>query len=64
MIDADMQVVDTDPSDTFDFFIDRYNEQLVAAFSRNQPNYALLVFMRDFNDLGTPPRPGERQPPK
>ena len=64
MPDADMQVVDTDPSDPFDFFIDRYNEQLVAGFSRNQENYGLLVFMRDFNDLGTPAKAGERLPPK
>ena len=26
--------------------------------------YALLVFMRDFNDVGTERRPGERMPPK
>jgi hypothetical protein len=64
MPDADMQVVDTDPSDPFDFFIDRYNEQLVAGFSRNQPSYGLLVFMRDFNDLGTPPKAGEKLAPK
>ena len=63
MIDADMQVVDTDPSDPFDFFIDRYNEQLVEGLSRNQPDYGLVVYMRDFDDLGTPPRPGERRPP-
>jgi hypothetical protein len=62
-VDADMFVADTDPSDPFDFFIDRYNDELVAGFSRNQPNYALFVFMRDFNDLGKPPRPGERFAP-
>lgn len=60
MVDADMQVVDTDPSDPFDFFIDRYNEQLVAGFSRNQPNYGLLVFMRDYNDLGKPKKAAEK----
>lgn len=60
MIDADMQVVDTDPSDPFDFYIDRYNDQLVEGFSRNEPNYGLIVFMRDFNDVGLPPRAGER----
>lgn len=63
MIDAEMQVADSDPSDPFDFFIDRYNEQLVAGFSRNQPDYGLLVFMRDFDDLGKPARPGERLAP-
>jgi hypothetical protein len=60
MVDADMQVVDADPGDPFDFVIDRYNEQLVAGYSRNQPNYGLVVFMRDFDDVGKPPRPGER----
>lgn len=63
MIDSNMQVVDTDPSDPFDFFIDRYNDQLVAGFSRNQPDYGLLVFMRDYSDLGKPVRPGERRVP-
>jgi hypothetical protein len=62
MVDADMQVVDSDPSDPFDFNIDHYNDQLVAGFVRNQPNYGLLVFMRDFSDLGKPARPGERMP--
>jgi hypothetical protein len=60
MVDASMQVVDTDPSDPFDFFIDRYNDQIVAGFSRNQPDYGLLVFMRDYSDLGKPARAGER----
>ena len=63
MVDADMQVTDTDPSDPFDFFIDRYNDQLVGGFSRNQSDYGLLVSMRDFADLGKPARPGERLPP-
>ncbi|MGZ4810635.1 MAG: hypothetical protein ACXV7D_15020 [Thermoanaerobaculia bacterium] len=63
MVDADMQVVDSDPSDAFDFYIDRYNEELVSGFSRNQTNYGLLVFMRDFADVGKPARPGERLPP-
>ncbi len=64
MVDADMEVVDTDPSDPFDFFIDRYNDELVEGFSRNQPNYGLLVYMRDFNDVGLPPQPGEKLVPK
>ena len=63
-VDADMFVADADPSTPFDFFIDRYNDQLVAGYSRNQPNYGLFVVMRDFNNLGTPPKPGERQAPK
>lgn len=64
MVDADMQVVGTDPSVPFDFYLDRYNDQLVAGFSRNQPDYGLVVFMRGFKDLGRPVRAGERLPPK
>jgi len=63
MVDADMLVVDADASDPFDFFIDRYNDQLVAGYSRNENNYGLFVVMRDFNDIGTPLKPGERVPP-
>lgn len=51
MVDANMQVTDVDGSDPFDFFIDRYNDQLVAGHSENQPDYGLLVFMRDFNKM-------------
>lgn len=64
MVDADMQVVDTDPSDPFDFYIDRYNDQLVAGFDRDQTNYGLLVFMRDFDDLGRPLKAGEKRAPE
>jgi len=64
MPDADMEVIDTDPSDAFDFYLDRYNEQLVAGYSRNSPSYGLVVHMRDFADLGSAPRPGEVLAPK
>ena len=63
MVSADMQVIDTDESDPFDFFIDRYNEQLAAGFDHNRADYGLTVFMRDFEDLGKPLRPGERLAP-
>ncbi len=58
IVDADMEVVGTDPRVPFDFDLDHYNDQLVAGYSRNQPNYGLLVFMRGFKDLGTPAEAG------
>lgn len=60
MVSADMEVIDSDPGDPFDFFLDRYNEQLVAGYERNRPNYGLTVHMRDWSDVGKPPRPGEK----
>jgi hypothetical protein len=64
MVDAALQIADADPSDPLDFYLDRYNDQLVAGYTRNQSNYGLLVFMRDFAALGQPRRPGERLAPK
>ena len=47
MVHADMQVVDAEPGDPFDFDIARYREQLVAGYSRTLPDDGLLVFMPD-----------------
>jgi hypothetical protein len=52
MSDADLQLIDADPRDTFDFFSERYNEQLVAGYSRNTPSGALRTYMPDYEDLG------------
>ncbi len=52
MVAADMQIVDLDPGDPFDFSIDQYNRQLVAGYSRNQPDLGLEVFMPDLSDVG------------
>jgi hypothetical protein len=58
MIDTDLLIVDADPKDRFDFFLDHYNEQLVAGYSRNTPDHGLIVTMPDFSTLG----PGRRLP--
>ena len=47
MTDADMQVLDADPSDAFDFDLDHYMVQLVAGYSRTLANAALWVVMPD-----------------
>jgi len=64
MVTADMQVIDTDDTDPFDFFIDRYNAQLVAGFDHNLADYGLTVYMRDFEDIEKPVKPGERLAPQ
>jgi hypothetical protein len=51
MTDADLQIVDADPSDPFDFYLAHLNEQLVAGESRNQRDFGLLTVMPDYNDL-------------
>jgi len=44
---AEMQVVDADPGDAFDFDIDHYTVQLIAGYSRTLPSFGLWVNMPD-----------------
>lgn len=48
---ADLQIVDGDQKDPFDFFLGKLNEQLVAGSSRNMRDYGLVTTMPDYNDL-------------
>ena len=48
MSDADMQLIDANPRDPFDFFPARYEAQLLAGYSRNTPRKGLQVFMPDY----------------
>jgi hypothetical protein len=49
MSDADMQLIDADPSTPFDFFPGRYEAQLVAGYSRNTKRKGLQVYMPDYS---------------
>lgn len=51
MSNADLKLIDMDPHDPFDFYSARYNEQLVAGYSKNTPDHALRTYMSDFADL-------------
>jgi hypothetical protein len=51
MTDADMFIVDDDPSDRFDFSLPGYFDQLVAGTHRTTRSDGLIVHMPDRNDL-------------
>ena len=51
MTDTDMVLIDPDPRDPFDFYLDHYKEQLVAGHTKTTPSFGLRVFMVDFNKL-------------
>jgi hypothetical protein len=51
MTDTDLELVDTDQKDAFDFSVDDWNAQLVAGYSKTLSNRGLRVYMPDFNDL-------------
>lgn len=52
MTDADLQLIDADEKDPFDFFPARYLTQLVAGYSKNTASGGLRTYMPDFNDVG------------
>jgi hypothetical protein len=51
MRDADIVMVDLDQHDAFDVYIDHYQEQLVAGYTKTTPGLGLRVYLRDFNKL-------------
>jgi hypothetical protein len=52
MDDTDLFIEDAAPEDPFDFWLDRYNDQLVGGGSRNTRDHGLIVEMPDFAKLG------------
>ena len=51
MTETDLELVDRDPGDPFDFSVDQWNEQLVAGFSKTTSGRGLKAHMPDYNDL-------------
>jgi hypothetical protein len=61
MSDTDLVLLDMDPNDSFDFYLEHYKEQLVAGYSKTTPTFGLRVYMRDFNKLRQNGRAAKRQ---
>ena len=57
MDDVDLQLVDKDPSNSFDFSLDHYAEQLEAGYSKSLPSLGLLVFMPDYSTVAKSSHP-------
>jgi hypothetical protein len=66
MNDTDLIIIDMDPNDPLDFYLDHYKEQLSAGYTKITPDSGLRVFIKDYNKLHpakTPPattKPSER----
>ena len=60
MSEADLQLIDMDPRDPFEFDPAHYNLQLVAGYSKNTPQKGLKTYMPDIDDLGRK-RPGAQR---
>lgn len=51
MSDTDLELIDSDPADPFDFAIEHYNDQLVAGYSKMTRKGGLCVHMPDYNKI-------------
>lgn len=54
---ADLQIIDADPKDPFDFFLSQYAKQLTAGYSRTLANKGLVVYMPDSDQTGRQLKP-------
>jgi hypothetical protein len=55
MSDTDLTLIDLDPQDAFDLYLDHYRDQLVAGYTKITPSFGLRTYFRDYNKL-TPKR--------
>jgi hypothetical protein len=51
MNDADLILIDMDPNDPLDFFLDHYKEQLSAGYTKTTRDSGLRVHIKDYNKL-------------
>ena len=51
MNNADMRLIDADPSDPFEFFPEHYRDQLVAGYSQTTASGGLMVYMPDYSKI-------------
>lgn len=49
--DAYLRITDADPNDTLDFYVDRMNHQLAAAWSKMSEEGNLTMYVPDFEDI-------------
>ena len=51
MNDADLVLIDMDPNDPLDFYLEHYKEQLSAGYTKITPGSGLRVYIKDYNKL-------------
>jgi hypothetical protein len=51
MTDTDLILIDIDPQDPLDFFLDHYWGQLAGGYTKITPSFGLRTYCRDYNKL-------------
>jgi hypothetical protein len=57
MSDADLTLIDMDPKDPLDFYLEHYKEQISAGYTKTTLDSGLRVFIKDYNKLHPPKAP-------
>jgi len=52
---ADLVLIDKDPQDPMDFYLDRYKDQLAAGYTKITQSFGLRTYITDYNKLGAKP---------
>jgi hypothetical protein len=61
MHDSDLIMIDADPRDPFDFYLDHYQDQLVAGYTKSTPAFGLRAYARDYDKLPHRSLAGQRK---
>lgn len=59
--DGKVTLIDMDPGDPFDFYLDHLAEQIAAGYAKTTPQFGLRVYARDYNKLHSRKDPPTRQ---
>ena len=51
MNDVDLILIDMDPNDPLDFYLEHYREQLSAGYAKITPDSGVRMFIKDYNKL-------------
>jgi hypothetical protein len=61
---ADVTLLDMDPQDPMVFFLEHYRDQLAAGYTKISSNFALHVYIKDFDKLNKPAAPSDQSKEK
>ena len=57
MFDCDIALLDLNPADPLDFYLDRYKEQLAGGYTKISTNFQVRAYLKDFGKLGASKTP-------
>jgi len=57
MEDVDLELIDLDPADPLDFYLDRYKDQLAAGYTKISTKFQVRAFIKDYDKLNRKPTP-------